>query len=150
MANTNAQVEAERWIRENELPQMFGQKFKQRSLMLRSKGEFKFDAASDDGKIVAVISTSGGVTSSGKLATAKLQKIRSDAFWFLMLERKPEKSIFVFTEKSMIELINDEKKKGRFPEEFETILVMLPDTLAEKVRQSRLDASEEVKPRKEK
>ncbi len=41
MANTNAQVEAEKWIREIKLPELYHQHFKQRSLLLKSKGEFK-------------------------------------------------------------------------------------------------------------
>ena len=112
MADTKAQVEAEKWIRENELPRVFGQRFLQRSLQLRSKGEFKFDAVSDDNKIVAVISTSGGVTAGGKQGTSKLLKIRSDVYWFLMLESQPDRRILVFTDQAMIDLINEEKKEG--------------------------------------
>lgn len=115
MANTNAQLEAEKWIGDVELPKLSGQHFRQRSLLLKSKGEFKFDAVSDNQKIVAVISTSGGVRNNDRLATAKLQKIHSDVYWFLMLDRQPETSIFVFTEQSMINMIDAEKKKVDFP-----------------------------------
>lgn len=76
-----------------------------RTSILRSKGQFKFDAVSYDGKIVAVISTSGGITAGGKMATAKPQKIRSDVYWFLMLEQQPEKKLLVFTDDSMVDLI---------------------------------------------
>ncbi len=147
MANTNAQVEAEKWIRENELPRIYGQIFRQRNLWLKSKGEFKFDAVSDDNKIVAVISTSSAVTMNRKAGTGKLLKIRADAYWFLMLAEKPERCVFVFTESSMIDLINEERKKGRFSEEFEVIKVELPNEIADRVYESRRVASDEVKPR---
>ena len=94
------------------MPKRYGQPFRQKNLDLRSKGQFKFDAVSDDGEIVAVTSTSGGMTAGGKMATAKLQKIRSDVYWFLMLEQQGEKKLLVFTDDSMIDLIK-EKKKGR-------------------------------------
>jgi hypothetical protein len=148
MADTKAQVEAEKWIRDVELQRLFGQTFRQRSLGLRSKGEFKFDAVSDDRAIVAVISTSAGLTAGGKQATAKLMKIRSDAYWFLLLEQEPAHKVLVFTEQSMIDLINEEKKKGRFPPEFELVKVTLPPYLAAKVAASQKVASEEVSPRR--
>lgn len=129
MTDTKAQIKAEKWIREVSLPKLFGQTFGQRNLLLRSKGKFKFDAVSDDGKIGAVISTSSGITSGGNLATAKLQKIRADAFWFLMLDQKPDRCIFVFTEQTMVDLVKDEKKKGRFPSEFEILQIALPPDL---------------------
>ncbi|MBI5216909.1 MAG: hypothetical protein HY960_14240 [Ignavibacteriae bacterium] len=147
MANTNAQVEAEKWIRENELPRIYGQTFRQRNLCLKSKGEFKFDAVSDDGKIVVVISTSSAENKNGKTGTGKLLKIRADAYWFMNLAEKPDKCVFVFSEDSMIELLNEERKKGRFPQEFEIIKVVLPPELEDKVKESRKIASEEVRPR---
>jgi len=96
--------------------------------------------------IVAVISTSPGTTSGGKEATVKLLKIRSDVLWFYMLERVPERRLLVFSEKSMVDLIEKEKKKGRFPLEFEILKVDLPPDLAAKVAESQRIASEEVSP----
>ena len=148
MANTNAQVEAEKWIREHALPKMFGQTFRQRSLLLTSKGEFKFDAVSDDQQIVAVISTSTAVTSGGKSGGGKLMKIRSDIYWFFLLEQQPERRLLVFTDQSMIDLINEEKKKGRFPHEFELVKIGLPADLQTKVTEAQKAASDEVKPRR--
>jgi len=117
-----------------------------KSLVLKTGGEFSFDAVSDDGMIVAVISTSPGTTSGGKEATVKLLKIRSDVLWFYMLERVPERRLLVFSEKSMVDLIEKEKKKGRFPLEFEILKVDLPPDLAAKVAESQRIASEEVSP----
>lgn len=148
MTDTKAQNDASKWIREVYLPKKYGQSFRQKNLDLQSKGQFKFDAVSDDNEIVAVISTSVGFTSSGKVATAKLMKVRSDALWFLTLERTPEKRLMIFTDQSMIDLVKDEKKKGRFPSEFEILKVMLPPDLAARVAESQRIASEEVSPRK--
>jgi hypothetical protein len=148
MADTKAQIEAEKWIRETYLPQKYGQTFRQKNLDLRSKGQFKFDAVSDDNEIVAVISTSAGFTSTGKRGVAKLMKIRSDAFWFLMLERQPSQKLMIFTDQSMIDIVNDEKKKGRFPREFEILKVDLPLELAEKIVLAQKFAADEVTPRR--
>ena len=148
MADTKAQSEAEFWIRRTALPNLYGQSFTKRSLHLTSGGEFSFDAVSDDGKIVAVISTSAGKTASGNPATAKLLKMHSDAYWFFLLDHQPERKIFVFTDQSMIDLLQDEKKKGRFPKEFELLKIPLPPELAAKVAESQKVASEEVSPKK--
>jgi hypothetical protein len=149
MADTKAQIEAETWIRETYLPKRYGPAFRQKNLDLRSGGQFKFDAVSDDNEIVAVISTSAGFTSTGKRGAAKLMKIRSDAFWFLMLERQPRQKLMIFTDQSMIDIVNDEKKKGRFPSEFEILKVDLPRTLATKITRAQKLAAEEVTPRRQ-
>ena len=53
MSDTKAQLEAEKWIRDIELPRLFGQTFRQRRAGLRSKGEFKFDAFQMTGSLSA-------------------------------------------------------------------------------------------------
>jgi hypothetical protein len=147
MADTKAQNEAEFWIRRHALQEQFGQQFTKRSLVLTTGGEFSFDAVSEDGKIVAAISTSVGTRPGGKDATAKLLKIRSDVLWFYMLERVPERKMLVFSEQSMVDLVEKEKKKGRFPLEFEILKVELPSDIAVKVAESQRIASEEVSPK---
>jgi hypothetical protein len=148
MADTKAQSEAEFWIRRHALQEKFAQQFTKRSLVLTTGGEFSFDAVSDDGTIVAAISTSIGTRPSGRDATTKLLKIRSDVLWFYMLERVPERKILVFSEQSMIDLIDKEKKKGRFPLQFEVLKVELPAEIAARVAESQRIASEEVSPQK--
>ena len=144
MADTKAQVEAEKWIREEYLPKKYGQSFRQKNLDLQSRAQFKFDAVSDDNEIVALISTSAGFTSSGKVATAELMKVRSDALRFLMLEATPQKRLMIFTDQSMIDVVKDERKKGSFPSELEIVKVKLPPDLAARVAESQRIASEEV------
>jgi hypothetical protein len=142
MADTKAQIEAENWIREQYLPKKYGQSFRQKNLDLQSRTQSKFDAVSDDGEIVAMISTSAGFTSSGKVATDELMKVRSDALRFLMLEAKPQKRLMIFTDQSMIDVVKDEKKKGRFPKELDILKVKLPADLAARVAESERTDSE--------
>lgn len=144
MADTKAQNEAEKWIREEYLPKKYGQSFHQKNLDLQSRTQSKFDAVSDDGEIVAMICTSAGFMSSGKVATDELMKVRSDALRFLMLEATPQKRLMIFTDQSMIDVVKDEKKKGRFPSELEILRVKLPPDLAAKVAESQRIASEGV------
>ena len=144
MADTKAQIEAEKWIREEYLPKKYGQSFRQKNLDLQSRTQSKFDAVSDDGEIVAVLCTSTGYDPNGKVDTDKLMKVRSDALRFLMLEAKPQKRLMLFTDPSMIDLVKDEKKKGRFPSELEILRVKLPSDLAARVADSQRLASEEA------
>ena len=135
MTNTNMQLEAEKWIREVFLPKKYGQSFRQKNLTIQSRGQFKFDAVSDDNEIVAVISTSAGFTPGGKVATDELMKVRSAALWVLMLESTPQKRLLVLTDQSMIGVVKDERKRDRFPKEFEIVRVKLPPELAAKVEE---------------
>jgi len=128
------------------LSKKYGQSFHEKTPDLQSRTQSKFDAVSEDGEIVAAISTSVGTRSSGRDATSKLLKIRSDVLWFYMLERVPKRRILVFSELSMVDLIEKERKKGRFPLEFEILKVDLPPDLAAKVAESQRIASEEVSP----
>jgi hypothetical protein len=148
MVDTKVQIEAEKWIREVFLPKKYGQSFRQKNLDVQSRGQIKFDAVSEDNEIVAVISTSAGFTPSGKVATDELMKVRSDALWVLMLDLTPQKRLLIFTDQSMINLVKDERKRGRFPSEFEILKVKMPPDLAARVAESQRIASEEVSPSK--
>ena len=74
-------------------------------------GKFEFDAVSEDESIVVCISTSKGITSGGNVPSAKIQKIRSDALWFYMLEKPPKKKVLAFTDKGMHDLIQKAQNK---------------------------------------
>jgi hypothetical protein len=148
MANTNAQMEAEKWIRKEYLPKLYGQEFTKRNMILKTRGEFAFEAVSENGNIMAAISTSKAEASRGRTPTGKLNKIRADVLYFYLLPKMPEKALLVCTEQSMVDLINSEINNGRFPTEFEIIKVELPHELAEKVAESRREAAREAAPRK--
>ena len=133
----DAHADAVKWIREVYLPKKYGQPFHEKSLELQSKAQVKFEAVSEDGEIVAAISTSTGYTSGGRKNEDDLQKTRSDALHFLMLDTIPKERLMIFTEQSMIDLVKDEKKRDRFPPALKIVKVKLPPELAAAVESSR-------------
>ena len=145
MADSRVQRQAEDWVRENWLLATYGQRFRKRRLDLRSGGQFEFDGVSEDRKIVVAISTNGGVTSSGKKASPKLNKIRSDALFLLLAEA--DKRLILFTDRAMFELCDGEVRNGRFPPEVEIRLSEPPRELQEQLREARAIAADEVSPR---
>lgn len=101
MADTRAQLEVEDWIREKWMPRQFACAFYRNRLLLTCGGVFDFDAVSQDRKIAACISRSGGKTATGKHAVGKVLKLRSDML-FLLLAKEPERRIIVLTEPDML------------------------------------------------
>lgn len=145
MADTRVQLEAEDWVRREWLPNKFNQQFRRERLRLSSGGVFDFDAVSSDNMIVANISTSSGITSGGKNPSGKIQKLRADMLFLLMV--KAEKRLIVLTEKGMYDLCLKEKGNGRVPLEVEFVLVELPESLAKSLQDAKSIASKEVSPR---
>ncbi|MGD0589943.1 MAG: hypothetical protein ABSA44_03980 [Bacteroidota bacterium] len=121
--STLATKDVENWIRNEFLPKKYHQSFSKQKLGVQSGGEFECDAVSEDGKIVCFISTSSSKTVGEEPALAK---IRKDAFWAGSLSEKPQEIVFACTDKSMVELIKQEKENGRFPKHIKTLLVKLP------------------------
>jgi hypothetical protein len=136
MADNKAQIEAVNWIRETYLPKKYGQSFRQKNLELQSRAQAKFDAVSDDGEVVAVISLNVGFTSGGRKNEDELNQTRSAALRFLMLDYIPKERLMIFTEQSMIDLVKDEKKRDRFPKALKIVKVKLPADLAARVAES--------------
>jgi hypothetical protein len=124
--STLATKDIENWIRNEFLSKKYHQSFSKQKLGVQSGGEFECDAVSEDGKIVCFISTSSSKTTSEKHAAGKLAKIRKDAFWAGSLSEKPQEILFAFTDKSMMELVKQEKENGRFPKHIKSLLVKLP------------------------
>jgi hypothetical protein len=144
MADTRCQTECERWVRDVWLADQFGQRFSERNVTLTSGGQFKFDAVSADGSILASISTSRAAMSSGKRGVGKLMKLRADML-FHMLAAAPRK-LMVFTEPCMYQACSSEQVRGRTPQDIEFVLVQLPPELATKLAASRDRSSREVRP----
>lgn len=144
MADTSVQHEAESWVVNHGLPALFpgvtfaGQK-------LKWGGYFAFDAVSQDQSIVGAISTSSARTATGKLATAKFQKLKTDALYLLHLEVAARR-LMVFTEPSMHEYFKTAVAAGRFPPDLELLFIALPPELHAKVLVSRDVASKETSP----
>jgi hypothetical protein len=126
------------------MPIFFGQPFYRERVALSSGGVFDFDAVSADKGIVACISTSGAVTSTGKRAGGKLMKLRSDML-FLLLSGAARK-VIVLCEPDMYALCQREREGGRVPIEIEFVHAPLPDELAIKLIAARKLGSDEVSP----
>jgi hypothetical protein len=138
-----ATKDVENWIRSEFLPKKYHQAFAKRKLGVQSGGEFECDAVSEDGNIVCFISTSSSKTAGEKPGADTLAKIRKDAFWAGSLSEKPQEIVFAFTDKSMVELIKQEKENGRFPKHIKTLLVKLPAELEAKLADMKKKAAEE-------
>ena len=95
---------------------------------------FEFDAVSDDGTVIANISTTGYKDSGPKTGVGKMQQIRSDAFFLLLANA--EKKVIVFAEADMHEVWQKEQIAGRMPADIRLIRADLPDAL-----RRRLDAA---------
>ena len=144
MADTRAHKRAELWVTEKWLPQQFGQSFSEISLPLSSGGVFKFDAVSEDRRIIANISTSAEKTNRGKHGTAKIQKIRSDVFFLLLATA--ECKVMVLSERDMYDWWLAESVRGRVPNEIRFLHAVLPDELILALQASRRRAAQEVTP----
>ena len=145
MADTRVQVEVEDWVRENWMPDHFGQRFYRARLRLSAGGVFDFDAVSDDRAIAASISTSNAVTTAGKHAVGKFMKLRSDML-FLLMAVEPTKRLIVLTEPLMHAACLKEREGGRAPKEIEFMLAEIPDELRQRLDLARAAASKEVSP----
>jgi hypothetical protein len=144
MADTLIQLEVEDWIRRNWMAQEYRQEFSPKRLRLSSGGVFEFDAVSEDGRIVANISTSGARTASGRLAVGKMLKIRSDMFFLLLADA--ERRLVILTELDVLELCQKEVESGRVPPSIEFVHAEIPPELARRLRNARRRASREVTP----
>lgn len=144
MADTTCQRECAAWIRENWLPARFGQTFTEQSVHLTTGGQYKFDAVSADGRVVASISTSRAATSSGKHGVGKMMKLRSDMLFHVLADT--EHKLMVFTEACMLDACVREQENGRTPADIEFIRAELPPELSEKLAHARDASSREVRP----
>jgi len=144
MADTTIQREIEDWIRQYSLPSMFDRTFSKKKIRLSSGGVFEFDAVSDDETIAANISTSNALTSGGKRGSGKLQKIRADIYFLLLLPDSVKKRLLVFTEPDMVELCQKEQKNGRIPQNIEIIVIELQENHKLKLIDAKKIASREV------
>jgi len=145
MADTRIQLEVEDWVRREWMPEKFRCQFFRERVSLSSGGVFDFDAVSEDGKIVATISTSGARTSSGKNAVGKMLKVRSDIYFLLLAST--ERRLAVLTELDMFEQWQKEIAGGRVPASIEFVYVELPVELDNRLKGARNKASVEVSPK---
>ena len=141
MADTRTQLEVEDWIRRNWMPAHFGKRFSRERLKLRSGGVFDFDAVSEDGSIIATISTSGSKTSGLKHAVGKILKLGSDMLFLTMADA--DRRVSVLSERDMFDQCKKESAGGRVPPEVEFVCAEIPDELRARLITARLRASGE-------
>lgn len=141
MADTRVQLEVEEWVRDKILRPRFRKRFESKSVKLRSGGFFRFDAVSKGNEMVASVSTSRWATEGGKRGSGKLQKLRADAL-FLMLVRA-RRRLLVFTEPDMFRLCRTELKAGRLPQTIEAVIAPLPSALQRRLARARRVSSRE-------
>jgi len=147
MVDTAAQQKAEKWVVANFLPRRFDRKsFSKRKMKLTWGGEFDVDAVSTDGRIVVLISTSTFLTTGGKSGAGKCYKIMKDTLYLLHV-KNVSRRVLAFSDKSMLEHFEQEKRNGRFPPEIELLHVPLPADIQRRVVAARRAASAEVSPR---
>jgi hypothetical protein len=141
MANSNYRQEVEKFIRETWLPARIGGNFKPKPVTLSDGGVFKCDAVSENGAIVASICTNAGKTSSGRKATPKLMKVRSDVLF--MLRTLADRRLVVTTCEDMYALCEEQRKIGRMPREIEFHLADIEVEMKVRLRQEHaLSAAE--------
>jgi hypothetical protein len=126
------------------MPAVFKQPFYRERVQLTSGGVFDFDAVSADQTIIASISTSGSRTASGKHATGKMMKLRSDILYLLMT--KATRRLVILCETDMYDCCQRELAAGRLPKEVEFLHAPLPNDLAERLFAARQIGSNEVSP----
>jgi hypothetical protein len=142
MADTTFQLLVEDWVRHQFLAPRYNQRFSERHLNLTSGGKFEFDAVSDDGSIVASISTSAAKTATGNRATGAVMKLRSDMLFLLMA--KAPRPMLVLTQECMCNLIEAERKRGRVPPEIIVEHAPLSEELADELKRVRVRNSSEM------
>ena len=146
MADTSAQKKAELWIVKHFLPELFGGvEFEEQKISLVWGGSFAFDAVSCDKSIIGLVSTSAARTSGGKLATAKIQKLKCDTLYLTNVACVCRK-LLIFSENSMLKQFQKEVVSGRFPKEIELLHAELPEEIYSQVLAARVEAQREVSP----
>jgi hypothetical protein len=127
------------------MPANLGHRFAKECRELSSGGEFEFDGVSQDGSIVACISTSKHKTSGGNNGMGKWFKLRSDML-YLLEALGVERRLLILTEPCMFRHYQAELARGRVPRGVEVALADIPADLRERLSASRDRASSEVRP----
>ena len=143
MADTSAQKRATAWIRNNWLKDKFGKLFEKKKYRLATGSEVEFSAVSQDGDIIAFISTSTPLVPKGSVGKGKLSKVRADALFLSMVDGDLER-LLIYTDQEMVNLVVGEYRAGRLPRNITVLHAPLPETLQLEVSASRRKASEEL------
>jgi hypothetical protein len=123
------------------LTAQLGVPFREREMPLRwggqGEGNFKFDAVSEDGAIVACLST------ARNLKAGQGHKLLRDAT-FMWLVPGVKTRILAVVEQSVATALNSELQRGRLPPATEIKIVELSTDHRERLETFRLSAADEV------
>lgn len=148
MADTTAYRVAEEWVRDNGLPNQFGQPFQKQRLRVGTKRDgstavHEFDAVSSDGTVVASVKATSGRTAGNKNPSGKIKDAYAELH-FLGLVDAPSR-ILVLTDRDFYELFSRESD-GKRPPGVELLHVNLPSDIQRRVEIAKRAASDEVSP----
>jgi hypothetical protein len=143
MADTSAQKKAAEWVRNEWLKNKFGKLFEKKKCRLNTGAEVEFNAVSQDGGIIAFISTSTPLVPKGSVGRGKLSKVRADTLFLSMAEGNLER-LLIYTDEEMMNLVTGEYRAGRLPRNIKVLHAPLPEFLQAEVSESRKNASDEL------
>jgi len=123
------------------LAELFGTNFQEREMPIRWHGEgsgsFRFDAVSDDGKIIAALSA------ARNLKTGQRNKLMRDAT-FMWLVPNVQRRILAVVEVGVADALRAELCCGRLPPETEIHIVDLASEIRQELERFRVIALKEV------
>ncbi|MDE0156971.1 MAG: hypothetical protein OXI88_07360 [Gammaproteobacteria bacterium] len=145
MASTHVQKQCESWIVNHWLPEKYGCVFSEEKMKMQGRGNFKFDAVSDNKEIIGNVSTASALTYRGSVASGKKSKLRADCLMLALVSAKTK--LMLLTEADMAGFASKEQKEGRLPLDIQICHVELPEKLKIQLSEARDTASKEVRNR---
>ena len=140
MANTSALQEAIHWVR-GELGRIHTQSFDKREVRLRTGANRSFNAVSADGRLVATVMNSSGLTSGGKKPVGKIRGAIAEVYFLSLVDATHR--LLVATDSSFFAILEQELD-GALVEGVELFHLPLPAALAAKVADVTAAASTEI------
>ena len=141
MANTSPIKQVHDYVR-RELEARYHIPFEQRELKLSTGAAHTFNAVSSDGRIVASIKTSSGLTSGGKRPAAKVQAAVADLYYLSLVDA--ETKLLVLTTAQFRELFEKEMRGKLAAGIVIEPWLQLPPELQARVSQVQREASDEM------
>lgn len=114
-------------------------------MKMQGRGNFKFDAVSDNKEIIGNVSTASALTYRGSVASGKKSKLRADCLMLALVSAKTK--LMLLTEADMAGFASKEQKEGRLPLDIQICHVELPEKLKIQLSEARDTASKEVRNR---
>ena len=142
MADTNViRTKVEPFVR-GWLQQKFGVAFKRQRIGLKGcEGDHRFDAVSENHRIVVCIRSASGNTSGENRPSGKLAGTFKDLYFLLLVDA--ETKVLVLTDSEFFEYFSSGQKK-HIPPNIQVLHCPLPAEIEQAVRDMRKHATEEI------